>query len=173
MRLDDYLEHPTLHSALTNVLPDQHHMRPSVLSFANTSLVVPPLPGGPGVWDVAMPLATVAAAVSLRSAHLAEGAGGMSGVLVIATRSQFEASSVSLGGTGVLGTAAYNAIYAKAASALNLSHKIFSSLGDDIALTEAYLTLTAPTTRVLRLVWINYGASNKTLDVRGEAVLYG
>jgi hypothetical protein len=173
MRLCDWLEHPTLHSVLSNVLPDQHHLRPSALSISNTALVVQPLPGGPGVWDISVPTDVVAAVLSLRSANLAELSGGMSGCIVVATRSSLDASSISLGGHGTISSAAYNAIYTKVAAALNLSHKIFDSAGADISLTDAYLTLTAPSTRVLRLQWTNYSAGLRTLDVRGEVALYG
>lgn len=172
MRLQDYLEHPVIHSALTGVGAADHHSRPAPLSISNTTLVVPPLPGGPSNWDISVPEDVVAAVVSLRSAHLTEQAGGMAGVVAVATRSSLDASSISLGGHGILSSAAYNAIYTKAAAALNLSHKVFSAAGDLIALTEAYLTLTGPSTRVLRLTWTNYGFSNQTLDARGEVVLF-
>ena len=172
MRTRSHLEHPTLHAALTNVLTDQHHRQPSNLSVLNNTLTVYPLPGGPNDWDIPVPLDTVAAIVSLRSAHLTEQAGGMAGVIVVATRSSLDASSFSLGGHGILVSGAYNAIYTKAAAALNLSHKVWSTGGADIALTEAYLTLTGPTTRVLRLTWTNYSAGLRTLDARGEVTLY-
>lgn len=173
MRPQDYLEHPTLHAALTNVTRDQHHLSPTNLSVLNNTLTVYPLPGGPDDWDIPVPFDTVAAIVSLRSAHLTEQAGGMAGVIVVATRSQLDASSFSLGGHGILASAAYNAIYTKAAAALNLSHKVFSTGGADIALTEAHLTLTGPNTRVLRLTWTNYSAGLRTLDARGEVTLFG
>jgi hypothetical protein len=171
MRLEDALEHPTMHSALTNVLSGDHHRAPYRIAISNTTLVVPPLPGGPSNWDVSVPEDVVGAIVSLRSARTVEMAGGNAGVVVIVTRSSIEASSFSLGGNATLASAAYNAIYTKAASALNLSHKVFSSGGADISLTEAYLTLTGPSTRVLRLTWTNYSAGNRTLDARGEVVL--
>jgi len=172
MRVEDYLEHPTLHSALSNVTADQHHAQPSVMSVSNTTLTVYPLPGGPNDWDISVPYDTIAAVVALRSAHLTEQSGGMAGVLVVVTRSSLEASSFSLGGHGILVSAAYNAIYSKAAAALNLSHKVFSSGGADLALTEAYLTATGPSTRVLRLTWTNYSAGLRTLDARGEVLLF-
>lgn len=172
MRLEEHLQHPVLHSALTNIGTEDHHDRPSPLSISNTSLVVYPLPGGPNDWDISVPLSTIGAIVSLRSAHLTEQSGGMAGVIVVVTRSSLEASSFSLGGHGILVSGAYNAIYSKAAAALNLSHKVFSSGGADIALTEAYLTLTGPSTRVLRLTWTNYSAGLRTLDARGELVLF-
>lgn len=172
MRLEDWVEHPTLHSALTNVLPDQHHRRPANLSVLNNTLTVYPLPGGPDDWDIAVPLETVAAVLHLRSAHLTEQSGGMAGVVVVATRSSLDASSFSLGGHGILTSGAYNAIYTKAAAALNLSHKVFSTGGADIALTECYLTLTGPSARVLRTTWTNYSAGLRTLDARGEVVLF-
>jgi len=172
MRLQSYLEHPTLHSALSNVLAEQHHRRPYNMTISNTSLVVPPLPGGPSDWDISVPYDIVAAVIHLRSARVTELAGGMAGALVVVGRSSLEASSMSLGGHGNLISTSYNAIYTKAAAALNLSHKVFSSGGADISLTEAYLPATGPSSRVLRLTWTNYSAGNRTLDARGEVELW-
>lgn len=172
MRPSAVIEHPTLHTALTNVTHSQHHLRPSNLTILNNTLVVYPLPGGPNDWNISVPFDTIAAVISLRSVHRTELSGGMAGAIVVVTRSMLEASSFSLGGHGTLTSAAYNAIYSKASSALNLSHKVFASTGMDIALTEAYLTLTGPTTRILRLTWTNYSAGLRTLDARGEVELY-
>lgn len=172
MRLDNWLEHPIVHSALTNVLPDQHHLRPSNLSVSNTSLLVYPLPAGPYDWDISVPYDTIAAVLTLRSANQTEQAGGQAGVVVIATRSSLDASSISLGGHGNLGSTAYNAIYSKASAALNLSHKVFSTTGGDISLTDCYLNATGPSTRVLRTSWTNYSFGLRTLDVRGEVILF-
>ena len=156
MRLEDLLAHPTVHAALTNVTSDQHHIRPSSIEIANTTLSVSPLPGGPGVWDIAMPFDAQVVSFSLRSNKTVEMAGAKAGVTGIATRSPIEATTASLGGHGSLGSTSYNAIYSKVGSALNLSHKVFSAAGDYIALTNAYLTLTGPSTRVLRTEWTNY-----------------
>ena len=172
MRLEDYLEHPVLHSAFTNVLPDDHHRRPGTLTILNNTQVIPPLPGGPGVWDTSVPYDTIAATVSLRSAHQTEQAGGMAGVILVVTRSSLEASSMSLGGHGTLSSASFNAIYAKSAAAMYLSHKIFSTAGRDILLREAHLPATGPATRVLRLEWENLSAGLRTLDARGQVVLF-
>jgi hypothetical protein len=110
----------------------------------------------------------------LRSNHNTDLSGAKAGVTGIATRSQFEAATCSLGGHGTLASTSYNAMYSKKASAMYLSHKVFSSTGDGIALTEAYLYETVSgTTRVLRTIWTNISASNKTLNCYGElAVLF-
>lgn len=173
MRLPDPLESPTLHAALTAIGAEDHHLRPDVVEAVNTSLSVAPLPFGPGQWDIAVPLDALVVLFSIRSAHLTEQAGGMAGVTGIATRSSLEASTASLGGHGVLASGAYNAIYAKASAALNLSHKVFSSAGADISLSDAYLTLTGPTTRVLRLLWTNYSAGYRTLNAWAEIGVLG
>lgn len=168
MRLPNWLEHPTVHSVLTNVGPDNHHRQPTALSAVNTTQVIPPLPGGPGVWDIAIPFDTLAVIFSLRSPHLGEAAGGMSGVTGIATRNSLDAATASLGGEGNLTSTSYSAMYAKAAAALNLSHKIFDSAGADISLTDIYLIATGPSTRVLRTQWTNYSAGNRTLSCYAE-----
>jgi hypothetical protein len=171
MRPEGILEHPTIHSALTNVLADQHHKTPSGLSVVNTTLSVSPLPGGPGQWDISIPEETIAIRFAFRSVHTTE-PGGTAGLVGIATRSQLEAATASLGGHGTPSTAAYAATYAKAAAALYLSHKIWSNAGLDIALTDAYLTLTGPSTRVFRTTWTNFAAGFRTLSVRGELLLW-
>jgi hypothetical protein len=173
MRLDDLLSHPKLHSALTNVSPDQHHSAPSRIAIVNTSLAVPPLPGGPALWDIVVPYDTKVVSVSLRSAHAVALAGAMAGAMVLATRDQTEASGWSHGGSGSLTSGAYSAVYTKAASALNLTDKTFDNTGASISLTDAHLVETVVgTTRVLRLAWTNYAASTKTLDARGEITCF-
>ena len=164
MRTEDWLEHPTAHAALSAIGVDQHHIRPSAIEDSETSLSISPPPGDPGEWDIAVPTDAECAIFSLRSIHTTEQAGGKAGVYGIANRSPIEASTVSLGGHGTLSSSAYNAIYSKAAAAQNLSHKVFDSTGGSIALTNAYLTLTGPSTRVLRTVWTNFSFAYKTLN---------
>jgi hypothetical protein len=174
MRLDDALRHPTTHAALTDVTPDQHHDRPANTEVSNTSLAIAPLPGGPGVWDIAVPVDARVVMFSLRSNRtITPEGGGKAGVLGIATRSQSEASTASLGGHSIFTEASYNAIFTKVAGAMVLSHKVFSSTGIDVALTDAYLVLTAPDTRVLRTTWTNYGAAVATLNCWGEVQVIG
>lgn len=171
MRPDDLLRHPTIHTALSNVSADQHHEAPSNLEVSNTSLSVAPLPFGPGQWDVSVPEDTQAIVFSLRSNKSIELANGKSGVVGVATRSSLEAATAGLGGHGVITTTAYAHTYAKAAAALYLSAKIFSSTGVEIALTDAYLTLTGPSTRVFRTTWTNWAAGYRTLNVWGELLV--
>jgi hypothetical protein len=174
MRLRGHREHPGEHAALTGVGVDQHHGRPSNAEVSNTTLTVDPLPGGPGVWDIPVPLDARVVKFSLRSGHTCSEGGGKAGVHGVATRSQLEATTFSLGGHGTIATSAYNACYSKRASAMNLSHKVFSAADtESLALTEAYLTLTGPTTRVLRLVWTNYGTTVDTLNCWGEVQVVG
>jgi hypothetical protein len=174
MRLTKHTEHPNEHAALTDVGVDQHHDRPSNIEVSNTSLTVDPLPGGPGVWDIPVPLDARVVKFSLRSNHACSEGGGMAGVHGVATRSQLEATTFSLGGHATITTTAYNASYSKKASAANLSHKVFSAAAtESLALTEAYLTLTGPMTRVLRLVWTNYGVVVDTLNCWGEIQVIG
>jgi hypothetical protein len=174
VRLRDFLRHPLAHAALTNVSTDQHHVRPGNLEVANTTLTVYPLPGGPDEWDIVIPYAAQAVLFSFRSSNTTAEGGGKAGVVGIATRNQFDASTCSTGGHGTISSSSYNAVYTKRASALNLSHKVFASTGADVSLTEAYLYETVPgTTRVFRTVWTNYSAGLRTLNCWGEvAILY-
>lgn len=174
MRLIDLFKHPVDHAGLINVGIDQHHDQPENIEISNTSLVVSPLPADPKNWDITVPYDTQVVQVALRSNRtIAEGS-GKAGVIVIANRSQLQATSFSLGGETSTTITAYNACYSKVASALNLSHRIFSSSGNYIALTNAYLYETvAGVTRVLRLEFTNYGASNYTLNCWGEVQIIG
>jgi len=173
MRLEDFLRHAKDHGIYVNVGVDDHHLRPSNIEDSNTSLVVYPLPGGPGVWDISVPFDAKAAIFSFRSNHDSEMSGAKSGVVGVATRSQLEASTMSIGGHGTLSTSAYAATYSKKSAAIDLSHLIFSSAGDAICLTDAWLYQTAPSTRVLRTQWTNYSGSLATLNVWAEIGILG
>jgi len=174
MRPRDWREIPELHSALENVGIDQHHIRPSNIEVSNTSLSVSPLPGGPGVWDIAVPFDAVAVMFNLRSLHSTDQGGGKAGVTGVAGRSSLDAATVSLGGHGTLASTSYNAAYSKAGGALYLSHKVFDASGNLVlALRDAYLTLTGPSTRVLRTEWTNFGSGYETLNCWGEFMVFG
>lgn len=173
MQLKFYREHPVDHDALSNVGVDQHHARPENIDAANTTLVVYPLPSGPYIWDVAVPFNARVVEFSLRSNHTCSEGGGKSGVAGMATRSLLEASTISFGGPGTIATSAYNAIFSKKAGAMNLSHKVFSSVGDSICLTDAYLFLVSGTERVLRLTWTSYGSFVRTLNCWAEIRVIG
>ena len=172
MRLHDVLEHPLLHSDYL-ITVDQHHIRPYNLQASNTTLSVAPLPGGPGVWDISVHVDTLAALFSLRSIHTSAEGVANSGITGIAFRQQLHTTVFSFGGQGNLGVSSYNAVYSKPGGSTQLSHKIFDSAGDFIALTDAWLFLTSPTTRVLRTYWTNYGSSYKTLNCWGEIAIMG
>jgi len=173
MRLADPRQHPAVHAALTNVGISQHHMRPALVETSNTALLVPPLPGGPGIWDIAVPYDTLVVSFHFRSNRgVAEG-GGKAGVYGLATRNQFHTTALSHGGDSTTAMTARNAWYSKVAAALNLSHKVFSLAGDALALTEAWLYATGPATRVLRTYWTNYSAALATLNCRAEIVVLG
>lgn len=173
MRLRDPLRHAAEHDALTNVGADQHHDQPENIEVSNTTQTIDPLPGGPGVWDISVPLDARVAKFSFRSNHTVAEGGAKAGVHGIATRSSLETTTFSLGGHGTMTTTAYNACYSKKAAAMNLSHKVFSSGGDDIVLTDAYLYLVSASVRVLRTTWTNYGGSVYTLNCWGEVQIIG
>jgi hypothetical protein len=63
--------------------------------------------------------------------------------------------------------------YSKKAATMNLSDKMFSSVGDSICLTDAYLTLISASERVLRTTWTNYSGSIQTLNCWGEVQIVG
>ena len=80
-----------------------------------------------------------------------------------------EATAVSLGGHGTIGTSSYNAFYSKKAASVNLSHKVFDAAGNNtVCLTDAYLTGS-----VLRTTWTNYGGSLETLNCWAEIQVVG
>jgi len=169
----DPLDHPLAHAALTNVTIDQHHIRPSNISVVNTTQSIAPLPGGPDDWDIAIPFDTQVVRLSLRSAWQTDDVGGMGGVHVIAGRTAYlQASSFSQGGPSNWRSGGYFGVFAKPASSLDLSHRIFDSSGK-IALTDVYIAQTGPSTRVLRTSWTNYGASYLTLSAYGEVHIMG
>lgn len=169
MRVDDWMDGPNNHPALTNILPDQHHRQPVAVEFSNTSLVVPPLPGGPATLDIIIPDDAQAVHFNLRSPRAIDLGGARAGVTGIATTLQFlEASTISLGGFSSVAITAYNACYTKVAGALNLSHKIFAASGaNTVSLTDAYIRTVGPN-RVLSLDFTNYGGGNETLNIWGE-----
>jgi len=178
MRLVDPLEHALDHAGYAASLTvDQHHIKPSNIQVVNTTLVISPLPGGPGQWDIALPFEALAVMFSFRSEHIVAEGGGMAGVTGVARRDSAyntRTTVASLGGHAqTVGYGSYNCIYSKAASSLHLSHKVFSSGGADIALTDAWIETTGPTTRVLRTWWTNFSAGNKTLWVSGQVAVLG
>jgi hypothetical protein len=173
MRLQDALAHPRIHAALTNVGVSQHHLRPQNVEVLNITQAMYPVPFGPNVWDIAMPFDAQVVVFSLRSLHTTELGGAKSGVYGIANRSPIQASTVSIGGEGSIGSTSYNAIYSKVSGALNLSHKVFGATGANVSLTNTYLELTGPTTRVLRTWWENYSAGLDTLKCWGDVGVLG
>jgi len=173
MRPTGFREHPALHSALSNVQIDQHHIRPSNIEISNILLKVFPLPGGPGVWDIPVPLDALVARFCFRSVRTVAEGGGKAGICGIATRNQTHASSIVLGGYGSIADTAMNTIYTKPGGSLYLSDKMFDSTGSDISLTDIWLTLTDPATRVLRTTWTNFSTGLRTLNIWAEIEIRG
>ena len=171
MRIIEALRHPTAHTSLTNVTVDQHHDQPENIAVSNTSQLIDPLPGGPGIWDIAVPLNANVVTFNFRSIKIVEEGGAKAGVTGIANRNILQPATFSH--DGVQAEEHRGAFYAKTGGALNLSHKVFSSLGDDIALSDMYMLLTSSTTRVLRTYWTNYGVAQRTLSVTGQVQVIG
>lgn len=173
MRLQDFIEHSLAHADYV-IGVDQHHIKPSSIQVANTSLSVSPLPGGPGVWDIALPYDAQVVLFSFRSNRtIAEGT-GKAGVTGVASRNSLRSTAASLGGhSDLVGYGHYNCIYSKAGGSMQLSHKVFSDTGLYIALTDAWIETTGPTTRVLRTYWTNYGANYYTLNCWGQVAVLG
>lgn len=173
MRLRDLLQMARSHGALINVGIDDHHDQPENIEASNTTLSVEPLPGGPGVWDIPVPYEASVVLFSFRAARIIGQANARCGVTGIATRSRTHASSMSLGGPVSWPNPSQQAFYAKPGNALNLSHKVFSSGGQWISLSDAWLEATGPSTRVLRTEWTNYGYAYYTLSAYGEIAVLG
>lgn len=174
MRLEDFLNHPRSHDALINVGVDDHHDQPESIEASNTTLSVEPLPGGPSVWDIPMPLEASVVLFTFRAAKPTGPASqGHAGCAGVATRSSIQASSVSIGDWSQHPLVQKQAFYSKPAAALNLSYKVFTATGQFVSLSDIYLTLTGPSTRVLRTLWTNYGYSYYTLTAYGEFGVIG
>lgn len=172
MRLDAMLEMAIEHDVYINIGDDDHHEAPQHLEAINTSLSVPSFFVGPVNWDISVPDWVTVCAVTLRSNRTVQNGLAKAGALVIASATQFAATGMTLAGAGSITSTAYNMVYSKAASAINLTDKIFSSTGNDIALSQAYLTGGAGS-RVLRLEWTNYNFTAQTLNVWAEVSLIG
>lgn len=174
MKLSDLLSHPMSHEPFINVGIDDHHDQPEIIEAVNTSLSVSPLPGGPGVWDIPVPLNAQVVAFSFKAAKATgPGGNGNAGVAGVATRSSIEASALSFADWSQHPIWQLPAFYSKPAASLNLSHKVFTASGEFISLTDIYLTLTGPSTRVLRTEWTNYGFAYYTLNAWGEIAVIG
>lgn len=172
MRLQDFLSHPLVHAALENVGPDQHHLRPATIEVANTTQQVYPLPGDPAQWDIPLPDKAHAAMFSLYGPKIIAEGTAKPGVCGVANEDYNGATVVSMGGWTDKITTAYNAVYSRPGGAINLSHKIFTSAGQYISLTLAYV-VTTPSGKVLRLEFTNYGAAIYTLWCKGEVQVLG
>jgi len=170
----DPLVHVLKHASATGVSIDQHHIRPSSISISNTSQSIPPLPGGPGEWDVSVPFDAKVAMLILRSNWQTNDFGGKGGGHWIATRTAYlDASGFSHGGPTFWQSGGYFGFNTKPGTSLELSARIFTSSGAYISLTDAYLAQTGPSSRVLRMSFTNYGASYYTLYAVGEVQILG
>lgn len=171
MRLSDQMMHAMDHSAYSNIGIDDHHDAPENIEIANTTLSVPGFLVGPANWDITLPDSATVVKFVLRSNHGVANGGAKAGVTGIASETQFAATTMTIGGHGVLATTGYNMVYSKASSDINLSDKVFSSGGTDISLTQAYILTSG--TRILRLEWTNYNLAAQTLNCWGEVGVIG
>jgi len=168
------IRHVFKHSAATNILPEQHHLRPSIIPISNVVQQIEPLPGGPGVWDVAVPFDANIATIDLVSGWQANDVGGQRGGHWTATRTAWlEATGISFGGPTNWRNGSYVGVFSKVANALDISHRIWTTSGQYVALTDAYLYQTGPSTRVCRMVFTNYGGSYYTLTAYGQIGIIG
>lgn len=171
MRLIDDLMHLPDHNSLENMGIDSHHDQPENIEIFNTTLQVYPLPGGPGVWDINLTDEAEVVMFTFRSNHDTWQAGAKAGVIGVASENQLRTTTMTWGGHGTKITTSYNMVYSKAAAALNLSDKIFSTAGDLISLTECYIRAGSP--KQLRTEWTNYGSTILTLNVWGQIAIIG
>lgn len=171
MKLDDPLMLIPDHSVLVNVGIDDHHDQPENIEISNTSLIVNPLPADPKIWLIDLTDEATVIMYTFRSIWNTWQGGAKAGVIGIATTNRLRTTTMTWGGHGTQVTSSYNMVYSKAANALNLSDKIFSSAGQDISLTDCYIVPGTPAQ--LRTEWTNYSAGNRTLNVWGEIVIIG
>ena len=166
--------HVSKHAAATNVSEDQHHLRPSNISISNTTQSIEPAPGGPGIWDVSVPFDANVAVLTLRANWPTNDQGGHGGGTWRVTRTAYlEASGFSHWGPSSWQNGGYFGFFCKPANSIDLSHKVFTASGAYVALRDAYLAQTGPSTRVLRMSWFNYGSSYYTLYAVGEVEILG
>lgn len=150
-----------LHTDATNVGVDDHHLRPRNVEVSNTTQSIPPLPGGPGRWDIPLPSATRTAKFLLRGPITTQPGGPAKvGVWGNCSEQFLETSTVSFGYQ--IGSSNYGAVYSQAAGALYLSHKMFSTVKGEIALSSARI-VTVGVTKYLRLEFTNFAAGFRTL----------
>lgn len=174
MRLFDSLHHPIDHRMYEEQTASDHHIAPQRFAVSNTTLVVDPLPGGPGVWDISIAYDASMVMFRFRGPHRTEQGLSRAGVVGLATRNQLGASSMSVGGWKQIPIASDYAVYTKPAGAINLSHKVFTASAEAICLTDAWIYETVPgTTRVFRTYWTNYGVAQYTLNAYGEIAIVG
>lgn len=168
------IRHVFKHAALTNVQSDQHHLPPEGIPIQNTTQSVPPLPGGPGYWQISVPFDTNYAGVSLVSGWQSNDVGGKRGGRWLVTRNQWQdATGMSWGGSTAWRNSCYVGMFSRVAGSLEVSHRIWTLSGLYISLTDAVITQTGPSSRVLQLEFTNYGASSYTLTVYGEIMVMG
>jgi hypothetical protein len=169
----DPLLHVLKHVAATNVLPDQHHLRPLNISIANTTQAITPLPGGPTDVDFSVPFDAKVARLILRSSWQTNDVGGKAGGHWIVTRTAYlDAAGMCIGGPSAWQSGGYFGAFSKPATSIDLSPRVFDS-GGNVALRDAYLAQTGASTRVLRTSWVNYGASYYTIYAVGEIHILG
>lgn len=171
MRLRDPLMLIPEHEDLINVGLDDHHDQPENIETSNTTQVIQPLPGGPGVWLINLTDETTVVMYTFRSNWTTWLGTAKAGVIGIATTNQLRSTTMTWGGHGTKNTTSYNMVYSKAAAALNLSDKIFSSTGEHISLTDCYIVPGTPAQ--LRTEWTNYSAALRTLNVWAEIAVIG
>lgn len=172
MRTHGVLEHALDHSVYSNIGGDDHHDAPEGISAVNTSLVVPGIFVGGVNWDISIPDEANVAKVFMRSNKTIQNGGAKAGAIILASDTQFAATGFTWGGYTTIGITAINMVYSKAASAANLTDKIFSSTGADIAVTQAFIT-GSPGSRVLRIEFTNYAFSSRLLNAWVEVAIIG
>ena len=123
------------------------------------------------MWDVAVPYDATFVQVDLISGWQSNDYGGNRGASYLVNRTAWlDATGMSLGGPTNWRTGSYVGFFSKVASNLEISHRIWTTSGQYVSLIDLYLATTGPTTRVLRMVFQNYGAAYYPLNIPGGSI---
>lgn len=158
------------HDALT-IAQDDHHPRPTSVSFSNTTQSLPP--GTTFNLNISLSHTDFQLAkVYMEGPATAGFASSLwrECAIVHVTTATSDAIGHSVRNTG-LNYKVYSVTYAKSMGVTNLTHKIFDTVtaagSRYIALLDAQII-----SSILRLTFKNYHGGSATLSVKGQALLY-
>jgi len=164
------LQHAIDHDLYSDIGVDDHHDRPSAFHVSNTTLNVPPLPGGPAVWDISVPTNAKVVQFLFQGPKVVAPQSGKAGAGAIAYDAGYRATGQGIGAWTSMATTNYTSIWSLMVSSF-IGYKVFTASGEYVGLSNAYLLTSGG--RWLRTEWTNIGASNYTLTAKGIVAVLG